>query len=1153
MKKGLKIALITLVGLVGLMVAVFVGLQLALNSKLATDAVDNLAKEYVDGTLGYSRLRVRLLRRFPRVSISIEGVSLTYPHTRFTSFEGGAFPGEEFSLPGRGESADTLLRLDRLCISASPLKFLRGEIVVQELSLKGLSAYVHNYDSLASNLSLIRVPETPDSLKTEGGPLNTPYIDIGRISIEDVALVYTDAPSALRARLALDALSLNARLKFTGDSLSLKDAGIGMDSLRLYALGAADTLDLKLGRLGVRESGAARYELELQALAKLASASLGRLSLPLDIGGGVRFEKNTDNIQLGASSLTATLADIPLGVDGDATIYPDSLIIKTSVSLGECSLQTLLREYVDAFVPLAKSLDTDARLTADFTAEGVYSRSSIPSVSACIRIPASTSRYIPEALDIRHTIDIDAELSPDRTLVADIHEFKLSVPGLDIDFDGRGDDLLGRDPIFTLSADARANVEKLLAILPVDSLGIEHAEGDFRLVLDGHARRSELQDFRFQEAKIRGALTSSHLHLKMPADTLEACLYNTALDLHSGPLGLAVSVGFDSVYFYKGADLTARVRNIRNEASITKVAEAGEMLPRMEVSTDSERAFLRLGTSRLASSGMNIRAAVQKKTSGAEHRSRYVSRIKDKAFEDADLDFSLDSSFVRYLREWSASGHIKADSGFFASPSLPLRTRLTALHADFDDDKIQIDTIGISCGTSDVSLAGTVSGVKNALIAKDLISANLDLRSRRINANEILAAFLVGREKSSDSAADIAPQDEIDESFVTDTLTDARVDIHELPIFVLPANIDATIKLEAERVDYSDPKIGPFYSGIRVKDRTAQLTGTYITTELGRIYMDAFYSTKSRNDISAGANLNLTQMAAKEIIQLFPAVDSLMPVLKAFEGKLSCEVSATTKIDTTRRVILPTFDGLVRVTGKGLKVLNDGQFGKVANLLLFKKKEVLEVDNLHIDALVHDSRIEVFPFVLGAGKYRLALRGTQGFDNSMFYHLSVLKAPFPVLFGINVYGTEGVRHVQVGKVRYREGSVPSYTAQLDTVQYNLAYGIQNIFNRGVDEVIRRNESAVGALESGSGALAAAPDSREDLEESAYGQYAEMADNYIVEQEMRDQDEALEKEVNSALESSSLDAARMMKEYESSIGDSRFERWLSKVLGRRNNK
>ncbi len=1150
MKKGLKIALITFAGLV---LALFAGLQLALNSKLVTDAVDNLAKEYVDGTLGYSRLRVRLLRRFPKVSITLDDLSLTYPHDRFASFGEGAFPGEEFSLPGRGESADTLLRLDHLDISASPLKFLRGEVVVRELNLRGLRAYIHNYDSLATNLSLISLPETPDSLKTEGGPLNTPYIDIGRLSIEDVALVYTDAPSALRARLALDALSLNARLKFTGDSLSLEDAGVGMDSLRLYALGAADTLDLKIGRLGVRESGAAQYEIELQALAKLASASLGRLSLPLDIGGGVRFEKNADNIRLGASSLKASLADIPLGVDGEATVYPDSLLVKAAVSLGECSLQTLLREYVDAFVPVARSVRTDARLTADFTAEGVYSRSSIPSVSACVRIPASTSRYVPEALDIRHTIDIDAELSPDRTLVADIHELRLSVPGLDVDFDGRGDDLLGKDPLFRLSADARADIGRLLAILPVDSLGIEHAEGDLRLVLDGHAHMSELQDFRFREAKIRGALTSDHLHLKMPADTLEACLYNTGLNLHSGPDGLAVTVGMDSVYFYKGTDLTARVRNIRNEASITKVAEAGEMLPRMEVRTESDRTFLRLGTSRLASSGTSIRAAVQRRPSGAEHRSRYISRSRDKAFENADLDFSLDSSFVRYLKEWSASGHIKADSGFFASPSLPLRTRLTALHADFDDEKIEIDTIGIRCGTSDVSLAGTLSGVKNALIAKDLISANLDLRSRRINANEILAAFLAGRSEASGPAADIAPQDEIDESFVTDTLADARVDIHELPIFVLPANIDATIKLEAERVDYSDPKIGPLYSGIRVKDRTAQLTGTYITTELGRIYLDAFYSTKSRDDISVGANLNLTQMAAKEIIQLFPAVDSLMPALKAFEGKLSCEVSATTKIDTCRRVILPTFDGLVRITGKGIKVLNDGQFGKVANLLLFKKKELLEVDNLHIDALVHDSRVEVFPFVLGAGQYRLALRGTQGFDNSMFYHLSVLKAPFPVLFGINVYGTDGVRHVQIGKVRYREGSVPSYAAQLDTVQYNLAYGIQNIFNRGVDEVIRRNESAVGALESGSGALSAGPDSREELEEQVYGQYAEMADNYIVEQEMRDQDEALRKEVDSALESSSLDAARMMKEYESSLGDSRFERWLNKVLGRRKDK
>ncbi len=1148
MKKGLKIALITIVGLV---LVIFAGLQIALNSKLVTNLVDDLAKEYVDGTLGYSRLRVHLLRRFPRISITLDDLALTYPHERFASFDGGEFPGREFSEPGRGESADTLLSLDRLSLSVSPLKFLHGELAVNELSLSGIRGFIHNYDSLSTNLSAIKIPESPDTLKTESGPLTTPRINVRKLSLEDIALVYTDAPGKLRARLGLDALAVAATLKFTEDALSLKDANIGLDSLGAYAISAADTVDLNLGHLGVKEVRDAEYELDMQALAQLATASLGRLSVPLGIGGGVRFEKNSDNMEVGASGLKAELAHIPLALDGDATVYADSIVMKAGAKIGECQLETLLREYGDHLAEISRSLSTNASLSADFTAEGVYSQDRLPAVTACISIPSSTTRYIPENLDINHTIDVDAELSGDKTLVADIHEFCLSVPGLDIDLDGNGEDLLGKDPCYKLSADANADLERLFAAVPMlDSLGIEHAEGDLRLVLDGHVHQSELQDFRFDEAKIRGALTSNHLHVKMPADTLEACVYKTALDLHSGPRGLAVSVGFDSVYFYKGADLTARVRNIRNEASITKVAEAGEMLPRMEVSTDSDRAFLRLGTSRFAASGANISAAVQKKAAGTEHRSHYVSRNKDKAFEDADLDFSLDSTVVQYLREWTTTGHIKADSGFFASPSLPLRTRLTALHADFDDDKIEIDTIGVKCGTSDVSLTGTVLGAKNALIAKDMIATKLDIKSKRINANEILAAFLVGKQEAVDPSAEVAPDDETDESFVTDTLADARVDIHEFPVFVLPANVDVTVGLEAQRVDYSDPKIGPFYSGIRIKDRTAQLTGTYITTELGRIYMDAFYSTKSRNDISLGANLNLTQMAVNQIIQLFPAVDTLMPVIKSFEGKLSCDISATAKIDTTRRIIMPTFDGLVRITGKGLKVHNDGQFGKVANLLLFKKKEVLDVDNLHIDALVHDSRIEVFPFVLGAGKYRLALRGTQGFDNSMFYHLSVLKAPFPVMFGINIYGTHGINHVQIGKARYRDGTVPSYTSQLDTVQYNLAYGIENVFSRGVDNVMRRNETAVGALESGSDALDQVQDSKEEMEESAYLQYAEMADNYIVEQEMEEQDAALQKEVDSALESSTLDAAKMMKEYEASIGDSRFDRWLKKVLKKR---
>lgn len=1140
MKKGLRIALFSVLGF---LVLLFTGLQIALNSKLVTGALDKFAEENIDGTLRYSRLRVSLLGSFPGVRLTLDSLSVTYPTERFASFYNRPFLAGRFSARGRGEAADTLLRFDRLSVSVNPWGLLGGRIEVGEACVDGFSAFVHRFDAETSNLDILKFMAPSDTVSEAGASGSTPLISVEKLSLgERTSIVYTDAPSLLRACVDMDGFAAGAGFKMSDGEMYLRDAQLRMDSLSVYGIASADTLDLGVGKFELREDAPDKFTLDFSALARLGTAAAGRLELPAEIRGSVLFSKHSDRLSLGADGLTAQIAYLPLNLEGSAEVYPDSVVIDATAGLVACSVEKVLREYADKVLPAAAGFSTDALLTADISADGVYSRGRMPAVSACLRIPASATVYLPDSLRLEHAVDIDADLSPAGRLKADIHQLDLSVPGLDLSLGGGADELLGKDPLFRVSADARADVERLLSLLPgKDSLDIEHAEGDVHLTLDARARQSELKDFRFAQTDIKGALESRHLHLKMPSDSIEACVYNAGVRLDSRLSGLDLNADFDSVFFYKGAGLTARVRKIFNEAHISKVEQDGAVLPRIEVSTAGERVFFKSGTSRYAASGANVSAAVQKLAARQEHRHRRPRHRHGGEFDFADIDISLDSSIVKYLRNWSASGHIKADSGFFASPMLPLRTRLTALHADFDDEKIDIDTIGVKCGTSDVNLSGTMYGVKHSLIHKSMIRTSLNLDSRRLNVNEFLAAVLVGRE----NAAEVATEDENDESFVTDTLADARVDLHKFPIFVVPANLDVNVGLTADRVDFSDPRIGPVYSGIKIKDRTMQLTSTYITTELGKIYLDAFYATRSKHDISAGVNLNLSQMSAGEIIRLLPAVDSLMPVLKAFDGKLSCDISATAQIDTNRNVIIPTLDGLVRLSGKDLRVTNTGQFGKVANLLLFKKKETLDIDNMNVDALIHDSRIEVFPFVLGADKYRFALRGTQGFDKSMFYHLSVLKAPFPILFGINIYGTAGHTKVSLGRPKYHDGTVPVFTRQLDTVQINLAKSIRDIFDRGVESVMRHNESAVGTLDLHSLVVDPLQASQEGLDDATMQKYAEMADEFAVQQELQEQQDELDAEVSAALNSTSEDMTRMMKEYEASIKDRRFDRWLRK--------
>jgi len=805
-------------------------------------------------------------------------------------------------------------------------------------------------------------------------------------------------------------------------------------------------------------------------------------------------------------------------------------------------------------------------ITADASAHGTYSEGVLPDAEVCLRLSDVGAEYYPLDLRAQMLLDVDASLSDGNKLRADIHEFKASTQGLDVEFGGYGDDLLGDDPLYSVNADAKASLDELSSLV-ARFVDVGELGGDLHLNVDARTRWSELSAYKFNEAHIAGELDSRNVTLKMPSDSLSAELFNTAVSLNSHPEGFKLNIDFDSLYFNQGVFLIARIRNIRNEASISKIEKDGQSVPKLLVTSDSDRIFAKVGSSRYGVRGLNIAASATRKVRRRDPRRERlldslqaanpgVSRrelilryrlermegrelpdfLKEKDFEKGDIDISLDSTYTKVLRDWAPAGHFKADGGFYASPVLPLRTRLTALHADFDDNAIELDTLGVVSGSSDLGVTGHITGIGRALLHKGMLESHVDLYSNRLNINEFVAAL----EKGSRDIGDVAPDDEFDESFVTDTLENAKIQTDTLPLIIVPANLKLAVHANVGQIDYADFVISPFHSAIRMQERTLQLTDTRLSSNFGDINLDAFYSTKNKQDISCGVDLRLSEMPAHDIISLIPTIDDMLPALRSFDGRLGCEVSATTQLDTNMNFIIPTLDALVRIKGENLEIKDAGDLRKITRLLLFKNKNIGHIDNLQVDALVHDSKVEIFPFELGVDRYRLALRGTQALSGDMHYHASILKSPFLIRFGVDIYGTPDNWRFSLGRARYREGKMPSLTTRIDTVQINLAHSIKDIFSRGVDNVMRHNEQTLKDFDIDKGTPGEGSGELLSMEE-----YTEI-ENLSIEAELEEQSAELEKEAQELLDATLLDPATVMKEYEESIYDRKMERKIERM-------
>jgi hypothetical protein len=135
-RKGRRIARGILIGLLSLWALVVIVLQAVLTPAVLTRVVNHFADEYVDGAVSFSGIKASMFKSFPNLNVTVDGLSLTYPHDRFAAFD-SAYRDvvEPLRDAGRNPAADTLASLSRLSVSVNYVDLLFGKIHIRHAVL----------------------------------------------------------------------------------------------------------------------------------------------------------------------------------------------------------------------------------------------------------------------------------------------------------------------------------------------------------------------------------------------------------------------------------------------------------------------------------------------------------------------------------------------------------------------------------------------------------------------------------------------------------------------------------------------------------------------------------------------------------------------------------------------------------------------------------------------------------------------------------------------------------------------------------------------------------------------------------------------------------------------------------------------------------
>ena len=444
--------------------------------------------------------------------------------------------------------------------------------------------------------------------------------------------------------------------------------------------------------------------------------------------------------------------------------------------------------------------------------------------------------------------------------------------------------------------------------------------------------------------------------------------------------------------------------------------------------------------------------------------------MQEEDFRAQDIDIRLDQSLAKYFREWDLNGGLDVRTGIIMTPYFPLRNILRGMEISFSNDRIAIDSMKVMAGKSAIEAKGELTGLRRALAgrggrpSRSVLKLDLDISTDGMDANEVLTAYNAGThfdpEAAKDKMADASNSD-----FLKMVISDTAAAEEKAKLFVLPGNVNADIQVNGKDIIYSDLEISDLNANLLMKERCVQINNTMATSNIGNVSFEGFYATRSKKDIKAGFNFEFKDITAEKAIDLMPAVDTLMPLLKSFAGQLDCELAATASLDTNMNVLTPTINGILRITGDDLTISDNELFTSLAKKLKFSDRQTGRINHMTVEGVIKDNVIEVFPFVLSLDRYTLALSGKQNLDMSYRYHASLIRSPLIIKLGVDVYGEDfDNMKFKLCKPKYKNENVPVFTTVIDETKINLARSIRNIFEKGVDAAVRENERQDAILE-----------------------------------------------------------------------------------------
>jgi hypothetical protein len=995
MKKFWKIFFITFLSLLSvLIVTICVVSWLVFTPERLTPIVRKQAEKFITCKSEIGEVDLTLFSTYPNVELRVKQFALINPVT--------------------DANCDTLIEVEELVGIVDVAAWRKKkELILIGLELTGGSIYAFS-DSLGNTNYDIVALDTISPPETDSESL-LPVMDIRNVVLNDVNLRYID---------------LSSKLNTVIRDLTAKIAG-------------SVTQDEISGSIKVTTPG---ISFEHDGEKYLEQASV-QLDIPVDV--------ITSRQLINLKNARASINDLEILLNG--TLENDTInqhiITDIGYRFSSWPLSSILAMVPPSLHNNLEGIDVDGLLTSQGTIKGLLNDSVMPLMDVHLLLEEGKMKYDGFPLqvhDIEGDISFYSDLRTDSLSFVRINRFNARTPKSAVKIEGLVNHLFS-DIYCDLITNNRLTLDEFAPIIP-DSMNVElkgKAVGKVRSSFS----MDQLKKMQLEKMKLSGSLTLSDfnaaydsLSLTTDLSKIDFTLPNRKASTQNTKFAFAtilsdnLSAGKLESYHasLNNASVTLETSDVRDTTRIPDLICTFNMdylsveIDTMNIAIVNPDGKVSLSPRMNAPDQARIMLAYNSDQLEATmgQNSAVVKKI------NLDTDILNDNTQEDIFLQWLVKGFIDIEQGSITMSDFPHPIEIPSVKMNFEPETFRIEESGIKIDKSDFQLTGNLNNVLSYFRGDSTLRGNFSFVSDLTDVEQIMA--LTSGIGDKDTTAIEQPEaSDSDTSYTGPYMVPKGIDV------VLNTNI----KMATLGIDTATNIIG----NVQVKDGILLLDELTFETPAARMQLTSMYRTPRKNHLYLGLDYHMLDVEIGELLTMIPDIDSLMPMLRSFEGEGEFHIAVETYLDSLYNIKRSTLRGASSIKGDDLVLMDGETFSEIAKKLRFSKKTENKVDFLSTEFTIFRNEIDIYPFLIVMDKYQAVISGRHNFDMSFDYHVSIVDSPLPVKLGVDIKGNMEDMDVSLAKCRYAEYFRPASRREVEKKKLELRKMIREALTKKVKE------------------------------------------------------------------------------------------------------